>query len=418
MSNKTAPPSLFKIIIIGLIGNMMEWYDFAVYGYFATIIARLFFPMTDPAVSLIASFGAFAAGFLMRPIGGLVFGRIGDLVGRQKAMTLSVIAMAAPTILMAFLPTYETVGVLAPILLIALRMLQGLSVGGEYTSSLIFLAENAPKNRRAFTAVWGAWGASAGILLGSGVGLLVSSLLEDTQILNWGWRLPFAIGGFVALTGWWIRSHMQVEMPVALTASPVTDIFTRYRRDVLRVALLNIGHGVAFYTTFVYAVSYIRNIDKLSESIALELNTLAMLVLLLVMPLSAWLSDRYGRKNLLLISTTLLTIMAIPLFELIHSSNEYHILIGEILFAVMVGMVGGGIVALNVELMPVAVRCTGLAFAYNASIGLFGGTSPLIAAWLINYTGNPIAPAYWVVTAASISLLTLVFWVKEPPNQE
>ncbi|MEY3760111.1 MAG: Proline/betaine transporter, partial [Pseudomonadota bacterium] len=125
MSNKTTPPSLFKIIIIGLIGNMMEWYDFAVYGYFATIIARLFFPMTDPAVSLIASFGAFAAGFLMRPIGGLVFGRIGDLVGRQKAMTLSVIAMAAPTILMAFLPTYETVGVLAPILLIALRMLQG-----------------------------------------------------------------------------------------------------------------------------------------------------------------------------------------------------------------------------------------------------------------------------------------------------
>ena len=188
MSNKTTPPSLFKIIIIGLIGNMMEWYDFAVYGYFATIIARLFFPMTDPAVSLIASFGAFAAGFLMRPLGGLVFGRIGDLVGRQKAMTLSVIAMAAPTILMAFLPTYESVGVLAPILLIALRMLQGLSVGGEYTSSLIFLAESAPKNRRAFTAVWGAWGASAGILLGSGVGLLVSSLLEDTQLLNWGWR--------------------------------------------------------------------------------------------------------------------------------------------------------------------------------------------------------------------------------------
>ena len=121
MTNKTTPPSLFKIIIIGLVGNMMEWYDFAVYGYFATIIARLFFPMTDPAVSLIASFGAFAAGFLMRPIGGLVFGRIGDLVGRQKAMTLSVMAMAVPTILMAFLPTYETIGVLAPILLIALR---------------------------------------------------------------------------------------------------------------------------------------------------------------------------------------------------------------------------------------------------------------------------------------------------------
>ncbi|MEY3785921.1 MAG: Proline/betaine transporter [Pseudomonadota bacterium] len=414
MSNNTIAPSLPKIIIIGLIGNMMEWYDFAVYGYFAMIIGKLFFPMTDPAVSLIASFGAFAAGFLVRPLGGLVFGRIGDLVGRQKAMTLSVIAMAVPTVLMGCLPTYETIGIAAPILLIVLRIIQGLSVGGEYTSSLIFLAENAPKNRKAFTAVWGVWGGTAGILLGSGVGLLVSSFLSDDQLVNWGWRIPFAIGGLVALTGWWIRSNMHVEIPLAQTSSPVKDVFTRYRWDVLRVALLNIGSGVAFYTAFVYAVSYIRNIDKLSESIALELNTLAMLVLLAVLPVSAWMSDRYGRKKILLISTILLVFLSIPLFHLIHSVNEIQILVGEVIFAVVVGMGSGGIVALNVELIPAPVRCTGLAFAYNASMGLFGGTTPLMAAWLINYTGNQIAPAYWVVTTASLSLLTLVFWVKEP----
>ncbi len=418
MSNKTIAPSLPKIIIIGLIGNMMEWYDFAVYGYFAMIIGKLFFPMTDPAVSLIASFGAFAAGFLVRPLGGLVFGRIGDLVGRQKAMTLSVIAMAVPTVLMGCLPTYETIGIAAPILLIVLRIIQGLSVGGEYTSSLIFLAENAPKNRKAFTAVWGVWGGTAGILLGSGVGLLVSSILSDDQLVNWGWRIPFAIGGLVALTGWWIRSNMHVEIPLAQTSSPVKDVFTRYRWDVLRVALLNIGSGVAFYTAFVYAVSYIRNIDKLSESIALELNTLAMLVLLAVLPVSAWMSDRYGRKKILLISTILLVFLSIPLFHLIHSVDEIQILIGEVIFAVVVGMGSGGIVALNVELIPAPVRCTGLAFAYNASMGLFGGTTPLMAAWLINYTGNQIAPAYWVVTTASLSLLTLVFWVKEPVYPE
>ena len=418
MSNKTIAPSLPKIIIIGLIGNMMEWYDFAVYGYFAMIIGKLFFPMTDPAVSLIASFGAFAAGFLVRPLGGLVFGRIGDLVGRQKAMTLSVIAMAVPTVLMGCLPTYETIGIAAPILLILLRIIQGLSVGGEYTSSLIFLAENAPKNRKAFTAVWGVWGGTAGILLGSGVGLLISSILTDDQLVNWGWRIPFAIGGLVALTGWWIRSNMHVEIPIAQTSSPVKDVFTRYRWDVLRVALLNIGSGVAFYTAFVYAVSYIRNIDKLSESIALELNTLAMLVLLAVLPVSAWMSDRYGRKKILLISTILLVFLSIPLFHLIHSVDEIQILIGEVIFAVVVGMGSGGIVALNVELIPAPVRCTGLAFAYNASMGLFGGTTPLMAAWLINYTGNQIAPAYWVVTTASLSLLTLVFWVKEPVYPE
>ena len=418
MSNNTIAPSLPKIIIIGLIGNMMEWYDFAVYGYFAMMIGKLFFPMTDPAVSLIASFGAFAAGFLVRPLGGLVFGRIGDLVGRQKAMTLSVIAMAVPTVLMGCLPTYETIGIAAPILLIVLRIIQGLSVGGEYTSSLIFLAENAPKNRKAFTAVWGVWGGTAGILLGSGVGLLISSILTDDQLVNWGWRIPFAIGGLVALTGWWIRSNMHVEIPLAQTSSPVKDVFTRYRWDVLRVALLNIGSGVAFYTAFVYAVSYIRNIDKLSESIALELNTLAMLVLLAVLPVSAWMSDRYGRKKILLISTILLVFLSIPLFHLIHSVDEIQILIGEVIFAVVVGMGSGGIVALNVELIPAPVRCTGLAFAYNASMGLFGGTTPLMAAWLINYTGNQIAPAYWVVTTASLSLLTLVFWVKEPVYPE
>ena len=347
-----------------------------------------------------------------------MFGRIGDLVGRQKAMTLSVIAMAVPTVLMGCLPTYETIGIAAPILLILLRIIQGLSVGGEYTSSLIFLAENAPKNRKAFTAVWGVWGGTAGILLGSGVGLLISSILTDDQLVNWGWRIPFAIGGLVALTGWWIRSNMHVEIPLAQTSSPVKDVFTRYRWDVLRVALLNIGSGVAFYTAFVYAVSYIRNIDKLSESIALELNTLAMLVLLAVLPVSAWMSDRYGRKKILLISTILLVFLSIPLFHLIHSVDEIQILIGEVIFAVVVGMGSGGIVALNVELIPAPVRCTGLAFAYNASMGLFGGTTPLMAAWLINYTGNQIAPAYWVVTTASLSLLTLVFWVKEPVYPE
>lgn len=410
--------SLRKVILIGLIGNVMEWYDFAVYGYFATVIGKLFFPAQDPTVSLIASFGAFAAGFLVRPLGGLIFGRIGDLMGRQKAMTISVMAMAVPTVLMGILPTYESIGIFAPILLIFLRIIQGMSVGGEFTSSLIFLVEHAPKNRKAFTAVWGNWGGTVGILLGSGVGLVVSEWLDDSQLVNWGWRLPFVFGGLVALTGWLIRSGVHIEAPANTTKSPVKDVFKNHKWDVLRIALLNIGGGVGFYTAFVYAVSYIRNIDKLSETIALEVNTLAMFILLLVLPFAAWLSDIYGRKKILLISTAILVLCAIPAFQLLHSGQEETILAGEILFAIIVGMASGGMVALNVEMIHPSVRCTGLAFSYNASMGLFGGTTPLIAAWLINQSGDPIAPAYWLIVANLVSLLTLIFAVREIKYQD
>ena len=410
-SHTRPQPSLARIIFVGLMGNVMEWYDFAVYGYFAMVIGDQFFPATDPAVSLIASFGAFAAGFLMRPIGGLVFGRIGDLVGRQRAMLVSVMAMAVPTVLMSLLPTYGTVGIAAPLVLVGLRIIQGLSVGGEFTSSLIFLAEHAPSGRRSLTAIWGNWGAVLGILLGSGVGLWVTEWLTEAQVQAWGWRVPFALGGLLALVAWLVRRGLHVDLPPIRSESPVRDVFTRYRGAILRVALLNVGTGVAFYTVFIYAVSYIRNIDHLTESVALELNTISMSTLLLLLPVVAWMSDRWGSRGILTLANTLLVLLSYPLFQLIHSSDPDLILMGELGFAVLVALGTGGILVLNASLIPAPVRCTGLGFAYNASMGLFGGTTPLIAAWLIKVTDNPLAPAYWLLTAAIVSLLTLLLWV-------
>lgn len=410
-SRSRTQPSLTRIILVGLIGNVMEWYDFAVYGYFAMVIGDQFFPASDPAVSLIASFGAFAAGFLMRPIGGLVFGRIGDLVGRQRAMLLSVIAMAVPTVLMSVLPTYAVVGIAAPMVLVGLRIIQGLSVGGEFTSSLIFLAEHAPPGRRSLTAIWGNWGAVLGILLGSGVGWLVTVWLTEAQIQSWGWRVPFAIGGLLAILAWLVRHGLHVDLPPIRSESPVKEVFTRHRGSILRVVLLNVGTGVAFYTVFIYAVSYIRNVDHLTESVALELNTISMLMLLVLLPIVAWLSDRFGSRGILTLANVLLVLLAYPLFQLIHSDQPSLILTAELLFAALVAMGTGGILVLNASLIPATVRCTGLGFAYNTSMGLFGGTTPLIAAWLIQVTNDPVAPAYWLLTAAGISLVTLVFWV-------
>ena len=413
MNPVSSLPSRRRIIMAGLVGNVMEWYDFAVYGYFASVIGHQFFPADDPATSLIAAFGAFAAGFLVRPLGGLLFGRIGDLVGRQRALTLSIITMALPTVLMAFLPTYATLGFAAPFMLVALRIVQGLSVGGEYTSSLVFLVEHAPEKGRAFTAIWGAWGATAGILLGSGVGDVLASLLTEEQIATWGWRLPFLMGGLVAGTGYLIRRSMHADNPSGESKSPILESFGKYRKPVLQVFLLNIGFGVGFYAAFVYAVTYIKEIDKLPEGIAFNLNTESMALLLIILPAAAWLSDRFGRKPLLIAGSALLTFGAIPLFHLLHTTDPLTIFWGEVGFVIAIGLLTGGIVAANVELIPAAVRCTGLAFAYNASIGWFGGTTPMIAAWLIATTGDPIMPAYWVAAAGAITLFTAMFLVRE-----
>lgn len=407
------PPPKRKIITAGLVGNVMEWYDFAVYGYFAAVIGTQFFPAENPAVSLIAAFGAFAAGFLVRPLGGLVFGHIGDRVGRNRALMLSVLVMAVPTVLIGLLPTYETIGIAAPILIVACRILQGLSVGGEYTSSTIYLVEHAEPHQRAFLGGWSIFGATAGILLGSGVGSIVTGILSEEQIAAWGWRLPFIFGLLVALTGMFYRRGLHVEMPQAASENPVLETFRTHWRDVLRVIGVNIGLGVGFYAAFVYAVTYIKQIDQLSAETAFNLNTEAMALLLLAVPIATLISDRIGRKPMLIAGCALLAFGAIPLFGLIHSTDPGRILLGEIGFVLALALIFGATAAANVELVPAGVRCTSLAFAYNASIGFFGGTTPMIAAWLIDATGNPIAPAYWVAAAGLVSLVTVIFFVPE-----
>jgi len=402
-----------KVILAGLVGNVMEWYDFAVYGFFASIIGVHFFPSENPAISLIAAFGAFAAGFLVRPLGGLLIGRIGDKIGRKRAMVISVMAMAVPTVLIGLMPTYQTIGMAAPVLIVVLRIVQGLSVGGEYTSSLIFLAEHAKPGRRSRISIWGMWGATAGTLLGSAIGALISDVLTADQLLNWGWRVPFLMGSLVAITGYLIRRSIHDTAPVGASKTPIQDTFGKHKMPVIKLALVNVGFGVAFYAAFVYSVTYIKTIDKLPESIALNLNTLSMVILLALLPASAWLSDRFGRKPLIVLGSALLTFGAIPIFHLLHTTDPVVIFLGELSFVIAIAIMAGGLVATNVELMPAAIRCTGLAFAYNASIGFFGGTTPMIVAWLIHTTGDPISPAYWVAAAGLISLLTAVFLIPE-----
>ena len=413
MIPRTSAQSTSRVLLAGLIGNVMEWYDFAVYGYFATVIGREFFPSSDPAASLIAAFGAFAAGFLVRPLGGVVFGRIGDLAGRQVALKLSVMVMAVPTVLMGLLPTHSQIGIAAPIAVVLLRIVQGLSVGGEYTSSIIFLSENAPERQRGFYAIWGLWGSVLGMLLGSGFGDLLAHTLSPAQLESWGWRLPFLLGALVATTGVVIRQGIGAEMIEPMVKSPIRETFGRYRLQVLRVMALNIASSVGYYAVFVYAVSYVEEIDQLSAATSLSLNSGVLAVLLMLYPISAWLSDRIGRKPMLISGSSLLCFGALPLFRLMHSSDPQQVLWGELGLTLAVALLAGGKNPANVELMPAAVRCTGLAVAFNVAEGYFGGTTPLIATWLIAQTGNPLLPGAWVAFSGLCTLITACAFTRE-----
>jgi MHS family proline/betaine transporter-like MFS transporter len=240
-----------KLLFAGIVGNLLEWFDFAIYGFFALTIGKVFFPKEDPVAQVIAAFGVFAIGFLMRPIGGLLLGYIGDKYGRQKAMLISVAAMAIPTFFVGILPGYETLGLAAPILLLLLRMIQGLSVGGEYTTSIVYMLEHTEPRRRGFVGAFAVSGAVGGILLGSAFGAFLASTLSPEALQEWGWRVPFLMGLILGLAGLYLRREPTAQgAPVVRSSNPLSDSLRFHRRVMLQISGLTMMNAVAFYMIF------------------------------------------------------------------------------------------------------------------------------------------------------------------------
>jgi MHS family proline/betaine transporter-like MFS transporter len=399
-----------QMTIAGIVGNILEWYDFAVYGYLAPIIGELFFPAEDPTVSVIAAFGAFAAGFLARPFGSILFGHIGDKLGRRRGLILSVTLMAIPTFAIGVLPDYAAIGATASVLLVLLRILQGLSVGGEYTTSIVFLVENSPPNRRAFYASWAAWGAVAGILTGSAVGALVANLLAPDQVTSWGWRLPFLLGLVIGLAGLYLRRHnvQQDEVPVSNVKSPVVEAFRDHWRAIVKVAGINVVMATAFYTCFVYVTTWLQETAHVSSAKSLNINSLNMFLLLLFIPLAAMLADRLGRKPMLISGTIGVLLFAYPLFSLMQHDDSLNIFFGQFGFVVLMSMILGTYPATIVEMVPSRVRVSALSIGYNLCLAIFGGTTPLVAAYLIARTGDDLSPALYLMATAVVSLAVLL----------
>jgi MFS transporter, MHS family, proline/betaine transporter len=397
-----------RVVAAGMIGNVLEWYDFAIYGYFATAIGKHFFPHEDPVAQLLSAFGVFAVGYMMRPVGGVIIGHIGDRYGRRAALTFSVAAMAVPTFLIGLLPGYETLGLLAPIALTLLRMVQGLSVGGEYTSSMVFLIEHAPHGRRGLMGALISCGACGGILLGSAVGASFASTMSTAALEAWGWRIPFLLGLVVGIAGYLLRRHVQETAPTAKRKrAPIVETLHDHWRLVIGLAGLSVFNAVGFYVSFVYLVSWLQMADGIAPARALEINSISMAVLLPVMIVAGLLNDRFGRKPFMMLACVLGFVGAVPLFWLLHDPSPLSAQLGQLGLVVIIGLYCGTQPTIMVESTPLPVRCTAVSLGYNICLGIIGGLTPLAATWLVERTANEIAPAFLIMAAATITFVTL-----------
>jgi MHS family proline/betaine transporter-like MFS transporter len=398
------PRAVRRGVVAGVVGNILEWYDFALFGFFAQQIGAHFFPAGDPTASLLAAFGTFAAGFVMRPVGGALFGWVGDRFGRKHALIWSVLAMAFPSFFIGVLPGAATIGLAAPILLLVFRLMQGLAVGGEYMASAVFLVEGAEPGRRGWMGSWGPLGASAGTLLGSTAGAIVNAALPPDAVLAWGWRIPFILGLGVGLGGLAIRRHYVERVPHQPPAkSPLSEAFRSHWRTMLHLVALTAGISVGFYTTFVYAATWLEQVAAVPARTALGINTVAMALSLVVIPASGLASDRLGRRPVLLVAGGALAILAYPLMALMARGQPGSILAGQVGLALLVAATGGVMPATMAELAPWRVRCTVLSVAYNLGMALLGGTTPLVAAWLVSRTGVTLAPAIYLSAAGALT---------------
>jgi MHS family proline/betaine transporter-like MFS transporter len=384
-----------KVIISGMLGNGLEWYDFALYGHMAFIISKLFFPNVDPVVALIATYGTFAAGFIARPFGAVLFGFIGDKFGRRIALAIAILLMAVPTGLIGLLPTYAEWGIAAPICLIIIRILQGLSMGGEFSGAITYMVEHSPPHRRALAGSAAIISLLIGFLLGSLVTTAFSSYLSPEDFESWGWRIPFLAGVIVGVVGYYIRSHCE-ESPVyeaakkegSLSKTPVREVFMKHPKSMLQAFTIYLFVTMPFYMFSIYFITYTTKQLEQPYTDALIINAACMLSMLATVPLAAIWSDKVGRKKVLYTGIAAVLIVLYPAFQLMHAHDNFNaILSAQILLGLALGIYLAPVPALLVECFPTSVRYSGMSLSYNLC-AILGGLTPMAATWLIGTTGN------------------------------
>ncbi len=408
-----------RAILAGAIGTVLEWYDFAVYGYFVPIISQLFFPARTPVVSLLLTFSVFGVGFVMRPVGSVVFGQYGDRHGRKRALSAVIFLMAVSTFAVGLLPTYASMGTLAPALLVAARLAQGLSGGGEWGGAAAYLVEYAAPGKRGLTGSWQQVSVGCGFLLGSLSAALLNTWVSPEAMLAWGWRIPFLggvlVGGVGAIMRWRLDdtpAFTRLEQQGQVSRSPLLEAFTTFRKPTLIAFGITVHNTVGYYAVLIYLTTWLTSIVKMPRGTALWIGTACLLAFVAAVPLTGALSDRIGRRPLLIASCAGYVLLAYPLFLLASSGVTAWAFAAQLVLVLLLALYAGPGPAVYCELFPTRVRYTAMSVGYNIAVAVFGGFAPFIATGLIQWTGNILAPAAYVAAAAAVTLLTMI-WVKE-----
>jgi len=422
---------LKKAVTAAALGNAMEWFDFGVYGFVAFALGKVFFPDASPAVQTIAALGTFSVPFLVRPLGGVFFGLMGDRFGRQKVLSLTIIIMAISTFCIGLIPSYASIGLWAPIILLLCKLAQGFSVGGEYTGAAVFVAEYAPDRRRGFLGSWLDFGSIAGFVLGAGLVVLLQTVMGEQAFLDWGWRVPFFIAGPLGFLGLYLR-HAAEETPAftqqlekmekedrdAVKDRPTVsflEIARKYRRSLLVCIGMVLATNITYYLLLTYMPTYLSSSLGYSEDHGVLIIVVVMIGMLFVQPVVGLFSDKIGRKPFLMVGSIGLLVIAFPAFKLIGHDNVGLIFVGLLLIAIFLNFLIGVMAATLPALFPTRIRYSALASSFNVAI-IIAGLTPTIAAWLVEATNNLMVPAIYLMAAGAIGLVTS-FYLPETANR-
>lgn len=409
-----------QVIAATTIGTALEFYDFTIYSYFAIQIGQLFFPSASPVNQFLLSIGVFGVGFVVRPLGGVIIGAYADRAGRKKAMVLTIMMMALSCALIATAPTYATAGIFAPMIVLAARLMQGFAAGGEFGPGTTLLVEYASDRTRAFFASWNFAATALGLALGAAVATLINVTLSKEAVLAWGWRLPFLLGIFAAPAGMLIRRRLEETLD-RRDAAPghvkpqgaLKAALTTHLKLTILGTFAELGGSVSVYITAFFLPSHAVRTLHMSPTAAVASGVVSSLVLFVAAPIAGRLADRYTRKRLLVTSRIIMLLAVYPAFAFlgVHPTPLALYAVSALL-AVFVAAQIVPVLVMIPELFPKHVRATGIALTYVVSASFFGGFSPFIASWLVERTGNPLAPAWYVAAACLVSLVPVI-WLRD-----
>jgi MFS family permease len=412
MSTATRNRQIFAAVI----GNALEWYDFVIYGFMTVIISRLFFPAESEYASLLIAMATFGVGFFMRPVGGVLIGLYADRRGRKAALQLIILLMTIATAMIAFAPTYAAIGIAAPAIMVLARLLQGAATGGEFASATAFLIESSPPERRGFFGSLQMVGQSIAALSGATAGMLVTQGLTPEQIDDWGWRLPFLFGLLIGPVGLWMRRHLSETEEFVAASQDETQhlgliaVLREHLRDVLVCFGLVVSATIMFYVVLIYMPTYAKTQLNIPLKDAFTAQVAGLIFLTVLIPLFGILSDRIGRRAVLMLAALLYLVLTYPMMAwMLAEPSLIRLAIMQVALCSAIAVGFGAISTALAEQFPVRQRSTGLALAYNMAVMIFGGFAQLIVTWLIKETGSLLAPSFYVMFGATVGLVSAYF---------